>query len=305
MVVMSSSRLVLCGLALASAQHPQPQPQSHSLECSREASRRVRSYLGASVYPKLSIGAESLPLTCQIHPSLDLYRVQELSKQEVARGDWKCLYCGKHFRSEFYIDRHMHNMHRDRLDKAATTCLADLCPIFGCDQNNHGLPPLAASSSGTVQHTPSHGHRRKDFQASRCTQSEVERSKYRCEVMTKRCFGLLDAPLQKAFYDRICAKLHCHDGTLRGILRDAADTEPIGSFVFWVLRALVAGMLLVFVFCYVLFVGVPLSKGRDRGMPVVAASSPSVRALRSTFDSLSLRFSPPAGVQSPVRKKRM
>lgn len=294
---MSTSRLVLCGLALMSAQQ-----QMHSLECSREASRRVRSYLSSSVYPKLSSGAESLPMTCQIHPSLDLYRTQEQNKQEVARGDWKCLYCGKHFRSEFYIDRHMHNMHSDRLDKAATTCLADLCPIFGCDQNNHGLPP-PASSSGSMQHRPP-APPRKDFQASRCTQSEVERSKYRCEVMTKRCFGLLDASLQKAFYDRICAKLYCHDGTLRGILRDAP--EPIGSFVFWVLRALVAGMILVFVLCYALFVGMPLSSGRDRGMPAVAAASPSVRALRSTFDSLSDLLSPAKKApQSPGRKKRM
>ena len=237
------------------------------------------------------MGGESLPTTCQINPRLDLYRAQEINKQEVTRGDWKCLYCGKRFRSEFYMDRHMHTMHSDKLDKTATTCLADLCPIFGCEQSGRLASSSSIGLSSSAAQRPL--STKKEFQTNnKCTQADVEKSMYRCEVMAKRCFGLLDSKLQSHFFNSICGKLHCEEGILRGTLREVPASE--GSFVFWILRALIAGMIIVFAAVYIVFVGIKVFPDRDRAIPDrgPGAISPSVRALRATFDSLAGLLSP-------------
>jgi len=153
--VLAASLLVL----LASA--------SDDSHCSRDNSRRVRTFLNKNVYPKLPFSALDLPSTCQLHPSLDAFREQELNKKEVTRGDWKCLYCTKHFRSEFYLDKHMHNRHGDKLPEngSTTACLADLCPVFGCD-----TAPLQLSRRGSSS-TPQQPLTRakKDFNVDKCT----------------------------------------------------------------------------------------------------------------------------------------
>lgn len=78
-------------------------------------SRKVRSFIQKEIYPHLPIEPSELPEICQLHPTNDLYLDQELNKTEVQRLDWKCAYCNKHFRTEFYLDRHMSTRHSDKL----------------------------------------------------------------------------------------------------------------------------------------------------------------------------------------------
>ena len=234
----------------------------HSLEwepggCSRAASRKVREFLDRDVFPKLlPMKAADLPQTCQLNPSLDLYREQELNKKEQGRGDWRCLFCGKHFRSEHYLDKHMHNRHSDKLQNSSTTCLADLCPIFGCDEKKRAY---SGSSSSSRQGVPS--YRKKDFAIDVCTTEEVEKSRYRCEVMTRRCFP--DEKLQSHFFTNICGKLHCSGGILRGSITDPEDGAK-GTVVFWALRAVAVVLLIVFAAAYCLFSEVRLWHGGSR-----------------------------------------
>lgn len=231
----------------------------------------------------------SLPESCQLHPSVDLYAEQEAHKKEVTRGDWRCLLCGKHFRSEFYIDRHMHNKHTEKLSGSGTSiCLADLCPIFGCtgkEERSRGLPPpgprRSASSSSFPQTGAIKDRSKKDFAGeSTCTQEEVERSKYRCEVLAKRCFGSLSdgGKTEAHFHRTVCKRLHCQGGLLRGILPEDGVGGGGGNFVFWLLRALLAALILLFLLAYCLFVGVDLSTvfgGKNKGTGHQPPSLPS------------------------------
>lgn len=107
------------------------------------SSRLVRSFLVKDVYPRLPFDAALLPDSCQLNPKLDRYRWQEGNKTEVSRGDHKCMLCGKHFRTEFYLDKHMHLAHGSALQGGVgAVCLGDLCPIFGCSHQEDAVDQL-------------------------------------------------------------------------------------------------------------------------------------------------------------------
>jgi len=139
----------------------------------------------------------------------------------------------------------MHNRHAEKLVEAsAATCLGDLCPIFGCDDKKK------KNSANNSQ--PKH-RKKKDFNLERCTAEDVERSRYRCEVMSRRCF--VDPKLQRQFFDAVCQKLHCEGSVLRGIITDGTDGEKKGSFVFSLLRWVAAALLFGFATVYALLSG--------------------------------------------------
>jgi hypothetical protein len=135
--------------------------KSKQESCSREIARKVRSYLQKDVFSKLDFPATELPDSCQLNPKHDAYLDQEQHKSEVNRNDWTCLYCRKHFKSQFYLDRHMSLKHTDKLASNSTICLADMCPIFGC----HTLERQAkrAAEALRYQHDPIPDMRRKNF----------------------------------------------------------------------------------------------------------------------------------------------
>ncbi len=85
--------------------------------CSRETSRKVRDYLKREIFPVLpnEISPHHLPESYQLNPRFDLYQLQEINTAEFNRGDWKCGFCGKHFKNEHFMDRHMENKHQNKL----------------------------------------------------------------------------------------------------------------------------------------------------------------------------------------------
>lgn len=147
--------------------------------CSREISRKVNRYLSKEIFPHLTTHAEKLPLSCQLNPTLNIYRDHENHKVEVSRGDWRCVYCNKHFKSEFYMDRHMENKHFDKIANESSVCLADLCPIFGCHLSNQ-----VKDTENGEKNMGVNPKRFNDFEM--CSREEIEKRKYRCEVMIKR-----------------------------------------------------------------------------------------------------------------------
>ena len=249
---------------------------AHSVAlCSREVSRKVRTYIRTQIYPKLThIAPHDLPVSCPIHPHNDIYLDQENNKTMVTRGEWKCQYCKKRFKSELYLDKHMDNKHVDKLSNETTTCLADLCPIFGChsvntvrkkgvDHLEDKLHKMKAQSFGSVEI---------------CTPKDVERHQYKCEVLLRKCFGDDSSDSNyKLFDSHVCGKIGCKRGELMGSL---SDDKSDSGFLMWLLQVVIVVVLLVGVFFYSLSADIRYNSvakmmglGRARGHPKSAVSS--------------------------------
>lgn len=85
------------------------------IKCSRDSSRKVRRFLNEHVFPHLESSPYALPDTCPLNPAHDFYLEQESNKLKDEKGEWRCRYCQKRFRTEFYLDRHLHLKHHDKL----------------------------------------------------------------------------------------------------------------------------------------------------------------------------------------------
>jgi hypothetical protein len=247
------------------------QPES----CSRDLSRQVRSFINEEVFPLLQVEPVELPKSCQLHPSLDPYLQQEKNKEFIQKNEWKCSYCNKRFKSEFYTDRHMQIKHSEFLsNNGSSLCLADLCPIFGCSS----VPTILYSDKKynaihEVRHEY-HNTRKEDKKSSKnnfnlvksCTSADVEKSKHKCEVMMKKCFSesVSGIELQKTFQQEICDKLHCEDGVLKGSMIDHNQPEVI--FNVWIFQLIIAVIVLGVVFFYAISVDLPFfTKSRQSG----------------------------------------
>ena len=96
--------------------------------CDRLESRLARRLILENI---VSVAGE-LPPQCPLAPSMDVFLHQEQHKKSAGRqGYVKCLFCGKTFRNDFYMDRHLDNKHSDQFLPNATTCLADFCDVRG------------------------------------------------------------------------------------------------------------------------------------------------------------------------------
>jgi hypothetical protein len=246
---------------------------SYTERCNREEARQVRGFVEEDVYPLLvgtGITAEQLPSGCLLNPTIDPYTVHEQHKEMVRRGEWKCTYCGKHFTSEFYVDRHLNNKHLQQLPVTAKSgCLGDLCPIFGCKERKTLKGPPSSSGGGPPYQPPQSvaaAAAAKSFKALQsCTTEEVERQNYKCKVVSKRCFGGVrkdGQTVESLFNEAVCDRLRCQNGVLLGSimdrrsLKDAADDGTGGSAVVWtIFKYLGIGLILLFVFFYALSTG--------------------------------------------------
>ena len=199
--------------------------------CSRELSRKVRRYLEKEVYPLLLL--DQLLDSCQLNPKYDMYFTQETAKKEIEQGDWKCGLCNKHFRNEFYMDRHMDNKHQDKLQNTTSICLADLCPIFGCD--NFSDKSTKKIDNKQFIHKPS------------CSNEDEEKNKYKCQVLMKKCFT--DSKNEKTFYNKVCSKIHCEKGQLVGTIIDGRNEDNVS---YWLLQLVLAFVILVVLALYAL-----------------------------------------------------
>mmetsp|Transcript_5457 Transcript_5457/g.5620 ORF Transcript_5457/g.5620 Transcript_5457/m.5620 type:complete len:261 (+) Transcript_5457:100-882(+) len=219
--------------------------------CPRETSRKVKQILNQEIYSKLNIDAAELPKNCNINPILDIHHYQEQNKSSNARGEWICKYCGKRFVDEFYIDRHMDNKHQDKLQHTPeSVCFADLCPILGCSLNTN-----------TNEINRRRGKRRggddKSFhEIQPCSANEVERNKFLCETLMRRCFSPLEsgAKLESHFKHSICDELHCRDGVLIGA--SASYDKLYDSLFVWnFIRIMMTVLVVAFIIIYLVAIG--------------------------------------------------
>jgi hypothetical protein len=87
------------------------------LDCARKQSRQARKIINDRVISVAKKHGYALPPDCPFHPENDCYLEQEAHKKELRKNVWECKHCGKQFRTEFYIDRHMDNKHMDKLNE--------------------------------------------------------------------------------------------------------------------------------------------------------------------------------------------
>ncbi|CAM9546349.1 unnamed protein product, partial [Ascophyllum nodosum] len=95
------------------------------------------------------------------------------------RDVYKCGYCQKQFRTQFYMDRHMENKHADRLDKAEGSwgCLADLCDALGCGR--HAGDQCGDRRGGAAPE--------RNSACGKCDASEMDHRRYKCKALFHRC----------------------------------------------------------------------------------------------------------------------
>ncbi|KAJ9505465.1 hypothetical protein QJQ45_024798, partial [Haematococcus lacustris] len=135
---------------------------ARQLHCDRERSREARDIITKAgfarlvadlhtstlvepypsvqyVFPQLGNKVKQLPAGCPLLPSVDVdvLLAHEQHKARKNAKHMKCQYCGKMFKSELFIDRHMQRKHVDQVPEAtlqtAHICLADLCDVLHCD----------------------------------------------------------------------------------------------------------------------------------------------------------------------------
>ena len=92
-------------------------PQRFDDGCRRDLSRSVRKFIEKEIYSNImNIKPNDLPQTCQFHPLNDIYYYQEKLKSELNYREYKCNSCNKIFRSEYYLDKHIHSKHPETLN---------------------------------------------------------------------------------------------------------------------------------------------------------------------------------------------
>mmetsp|Transcript_3602 Transcript_3602/g.9728 ORF Transcript_3602/g.9728 Transcript_3602/m.9728 type:complete len:299 (+) Transcript_3602:84-980(+) len=162
--------------------------------CSREDSRHARNVLQQYLFKHLGDSASHLPRDCPLHPALDMFKDQELHKSKKNKDQHKCGYCGKVFKAEPYLDKHMQKKHVDRIPEGATSCLADHCDSLHCEWFK--LRHLETSSRAQI--------RSKRAQlGTQCVPFLAALARQSCHELAAKCFPL-DTP------DRAMRTSHHH-----------------------------------------------------------------------------------------------
>jgi hypothetical protein len=105
----------------------QKQPDHLLLSCERTRSAEARDSL------KRLLADWALAPACPLSHNSDVLRAQEEVKRHITNSLWHCQLCGKRFRAEHFLDKHLALRHPEVTDDvprlAARTCMADLCGV--------------------------------------------------------------------------------------------------------------------------------------------------------------------------------
>lgn len=222
---------------------------SDSQACSREQSRRVRHFVDTVLMAKFTksfkYDLEKLPATCLLNPERDLFREQEKHKLQSSTHQWDCLACGKKFKSEFYLDRHMQLHHPEKLrngtDSNGAVCLGDMCPVFGCQMFRKTSVSAGTDLGGSVNsyrlHQKEQAEMKSFDEVHTCTQEDVATLKQQCHEIMSTCFQ--DHPdMMKYSEQTVCGLLSCDNGLLKGSLKDASVENDELDSSWWIFQAI-------------------------------------------------------------------
>ncbi|KAL6763069.1 hypothetical protein V8C86DRAFT_466500 [Haematococcus lacustris] len=163
---------------------------ARQLHCDRERSREARDIITKYVFPQLGNKVKQLPAGCPLLPSVDVdvLLAHEQHKARKNAKHMKCQYCGKVFKSELFIDRHMQRKHVDQVPETAHICLADLCDVLHCDwfaaqrrKAGRRTPNRSVSSAQGIQGGGS--------AAQHCLPHAVTLTRSRCQELAHKWVG--------------------------------------------------------------------------------------------------------------------
>lgn len=100
--------------------------------CDRTRSKEARASLDRILWRPLAHVATDFPKECPLAPLSDVLWAQENIKQPIAARHWRCGLCGKSFRSEHFLDRHLarrHGTHQQPHGDVAESCFAAFCGV--------------------------------------------------------------------------------------------------------------------------------------------------------------------------------
>jgi len=105
-----------------------------------EESAKVRWVIQEYLWPKIETLGYSLPPQCPINIKADQHSRIVEAKAQMTRQSWRCTVCGKMFKGEHYLDKHLTNRHPELYTEVSDRpCLADHCHVLHCD-HAHGDP---------------------------------------------------------------------------------------------------------------------------------------------------------------------
>eukprot|EP00741_Cyanophora_paradoxa_P006342 tig00000980_g6148.t1 len=227
-----ADRVVHVNYASSQRVHPAPEPAarapqelSPTAHCNRFRSRVVRAIINEQVMPLVEENEVELPRECILHPDHDLLRLQEEQKKELWREQWKCGVCGKQFRSEFFLDKHLERRHSAFGTQNSSTCLADLCDVFDCagviaDMHAKGTFPAEGEGLPTAAALP------RGVGAAACSERAMSKRRLSCQAILQRCFPPegTDAAryLNDLFEQKFCEALTCSERPLDAVRRAVA-----------------------------------------------------------------------------------
>jgi hypothetical protein len=167
--------------------------------CSRESSRALQTYISTHIYPQLPFKPNQIRQDCPLYPGANIFAAHEKAKKKLPRGQNSCRICGKVFTNEFYLDRHFDRKHQDSLGEhdalenihrsQNSTCLSDLCPIFGCGRDSYDFyEERSRNMKGRSGNTLDDNTNFNPAALRTCAPGDDERIRFRCEGMLRKCF---------------------------------------------------------------------------------------------------------------------
>jgi hypothetical protein len=210
-------------------------PHSAVEACDRTRSSEARASLRRILWDPISARRRRLPRDCPLAPFADILRGQESAKRPISASHWQCGLCGKNFRSEHFLDKHLARKHAadrtlDDVDGAGgqATCFANLCGVaVPCPPVSRvPLPPVSTLLLQVEDAAPAPTKTADGADVSRqrprlCT-DPVERltNRHACFDLIRRCVAL-EAASSEA--DLVQLRTHLHGA----LCDDAPEVECI------------------------------------------------------------------------------
>ena len=166
----------------------------HDLNCDRHLAREARRIVKDVVTTLATSLRAEVASSCPLHASNDHLLPHEERKKALTQWQWRCAECGKLFKSEHYLDRHLDRKHASLLNSShATTCLGEYCDILQCPTWLEAL-------------------RRQERERPRpCKPNELEARRHLCQHLMHDCFaGGADLhPVFESMEERFCSPISC------------------------------------------------------------------------------------------------
>jgi len=213
-------------------------------KCSRPASRRVRQKLETELLTKAAqVGQTTWPLGCRLDPAKDLWKNHDdhTIKKRGPIAPFTCGFCGKVFKTHYYLDLHMERNHMNETPPDGI-CLAEYCHLFDvCEKPEESETFKVQKKSATLQesakyHYKKHKKHRKHKFLKTCNNATMDKAKKLCYDTMYKCLPFENEAtrqLSGEFSRHFCSTLDCE---LRAEhLFDDSEPLPVLVHLLWML----------------------------------------------------------------------